>query len=229
MRSRRFPATALMVQRAAAMTVRAATFAVCAATALRAQDTEPDRLAKLDQNCRITIQVLIDSAEVAGLPSRALRSIALEGVAKKADCKAIISADRQELALLRTARSTLGPVDPEELTAAAALLRAGAKPAQLASFRVRQKGRSDLQAFTIWADLITRGVPSEDASSAITKLWEDGADDATFVSLWNNVQSDILRGLNPGTALQNRIRETPGRPPATKGPPEGQQENERSE
>jgi hypothetical protein len=229
MRSRRFSATTLVVRRVAATTVRAATFAVCAATTLRAQDTEPDRLAKLDQNCRITIQILIDSAEVAGLPARALRSIALEGVSKKADCKAIIAADRQELALLRTARATLGPVDPEELTAAAAVLRAGAKPAQLASFRVRQKGRSDLQAFTIWADLITRGVPSEDASSAITKLWEDGADDATFVSLWNNVQSDILRGLNPGTALQNRIRETPGRPPATKGPPEGQQENERSE
>lgn len=229
MRSRRFSATILVVRRVAAMTARAATFAVCAATTLRAQDTEPDRLAKLDQNSRITIQILLDSAEAAGLPARALRSIALEGVSKKADSRAIVSAVRQEFTLLRTARSTLGPVDPEELTAAAALLRAGAKPAQLASFRVRQKGRSDLQAFTIWADLITRGVPSEDASSAITKLWEDGADDATFVSLWNNVQSDILRGLNPGTALQNRIRETPGRPPATKGPPEGQQENERSE
>lgn len=228
MRFRRFPA-ASVVRSTAAVTLRGAALALCAATMLRAQDTEPDRLAKLDQNCRITIQILIDSAEVAGLPARALRSIALEGVSKKADCKAIIAADRQELALLRTARSTLGGVDAEELTAAAALLRAGAKPAQLAAFRIRQKGRSDLQAFTIWADLITRGVPSEDASSAITKLWEDGADDATFLSLWNNVQSDILRGLNPGTALQNRIRETPGRPPASKGPPEGQQENERSE
>lgn len=227
--SRRLPATALIVRRAAAMTLRAAVLAVCAAATLHAQDIEPDRFAKLDPTSRFTIQVLLDSAEAAGLPARALRSVALEGVSKKADAKAIVAAVRQEFALLRTARSMLGGVDAEELTAAAAVLRAGAKPAQLEKFRVRQKGRSDLQAFTIWADLIWRGVPSEDASSAITKLWEDGADDATFYSLWNNVQSDILRGLNPGTALQNRIRETPGRPPASKGPPEGQQENERSE
>ena len=230
MRSRRTPLSSLVLRRFGTCTLATAALVFGAAVTLRAQDTEPDRLIKLDANTRFAIQVLMDSAESAGLPSRALRSIALEGISKKADSRAILSAARQELALLRVARSTLGPVDSEELTAAAALLRAGARPAQLQKFRVRQQGRSDLQAFTIWADLITRGVPSEDASSAITKLWEDGADDATFVSLWNNVQSDILRGLNPGAALQARIRETPGRPPTAKGPPpEGQQENERSE
>lgn len=229
-RSRRSPLPALAIRRAATHTVRAALLVLGAAMTLRAQDTEPDRLAKLDANSRYTIRVLMDSADMAGLPSSALRSIALEGISKKAESRAIVVAVRQELANLRTARATLGPVDPAEMTAAAALLWAGAKPAQLEKFRIRQRGRSDLQAFTIWADLISRGVPSEDASSAITKLWEDGADDATFLSLWNNVQSDILRGLNPGAALQARIRETPGRPPTAKGPPpEGQQENQRSE
>ena len=229
-RSRRSPVPAPAIRRAATHTVRAALLVLCAAVTLRAQDTEPDRLAKLDANSRYTIRVLMDSADMAGLPSSALRSIALEGISKKAESRAIVVAVRQELANLRTARATLGPVDPAEMTAAAALLWAGAKPVQLEKFRIRQRGRSDLQAFTIWADLISRGVPSEDASSAITKLWEDGADDATFLSLWNNVQSDILRGLNPGAALQARIRETPGRPPTTKGPPpEGQQENQRSE
>ena len=112
------------------------------------------------------------------------------------------------------------------MIAAAAVLEAGAKPAQLAVFRVRHKDRNDLAAFTYWADLITRGVPSEDASSAITKLWQDGADDVTFYSLWKSVQSDILQGLNPGAALQNRIRESPGRGPTSKTPPEGPQESE---
>jgi hypothetical protein len=102
-------------------------------------------------------------------------------------------------------------VGDEELAAAAAVLDAGAKPAQLQIFKPRQKGRSDLQAFTVWADLISRGVPGEDASTAITKLWQDGADDMTFHRLWNDVQADISQGLNPGAALQNRIRETPGR------------------
>ena len=67
-------------------------------------------------------------------------------------------------------------------------------------------------AFVVWTDFLERTVPSEDAFSAITKLWQDGADDETFYSLWTNVQSDISQGLNPGTALQNRIRETPRTP-----------------
>lgn len=198
---------------------------------LRAQEPEQqDRMAKLDTKTRGAVELLFDSAGAEGLPTQPLRSIALLGITRKADGRQIVAAVRHELILLRAARNALGRVDEMELTAAAAVLGAGAKPAQLSVFKNRQHDRSDVRAFTVWADLITRGVPGEDASSAITRLWEDGADDATFVSLWNNVQSDILRGLNPGTALQNRIREAPGRPPTTKGPqtPEGQ-ENERSD
>ena len=190
---------------------------------------ELDPLSKLDAPSKFTVQLLVDSAQAAGLPSRALMSTALEGIAMKVEGKRIVAAVRREYSFLQTARASLGPVGDEELTAAASVLEAGAKPAALVAFRARQNGRSDLEAFTIWADLITRGVPKEDASTAITKLWQDGADDAIFHSLWNNVQTDILQGLNPGTALQNRIRETPGRaPPGPGKPPEGQQENQSS-
>jgi len=204
--------------------------AVAAPTLLRAQEVEPDRLARLDVGSRYAIQLLIDSANTEGLPARALRSKAFEGMAKKADGRQIVAAVRRELIALRVARVQLGDVDDDELMAGAAVIEAGAKPAQLAAFRARAKNRSDLEAFTIWASLIWRGVPIEDASSAISKLWQDGADDMTFQSLWNNVQSDILKGLNPGTALQNRIREAPapGRAAPSK-PPEGQQEREGSE
>ena len=197
---------------------------------LRAQEPEQDRMAKLDTKTRGAIELLVDSAVAEGLPTQPLRSIAYLGITRKADSRQIVAAVHRKLIALRTARGVLGRVDTLELDAASSVLLAGAKPNQLETFKNRQRGRSDLQAFTVWADLITRGVPGEDASSAIARLWEDGADDATFVSLWNNVQSDILRGLNPGTALQNRIREAPGRPPTTKGPqtPEGQ-ENARSE
>jgi hypothetical protein len=206
----------------------ALTFA--AALPLRAQDSEPDRLARLDVGSRYAIELLVDSANSEGLPVRPLRLKAYEGISKKADSRQIVAAVRRELLALRVARLQLGDVDDEELEAAAAVVEAGAKPGQLSQFRNRVKNRSDLQALTIWAALMARGVPTEDASSAISNLWRDGADDATFVSLYNSVQSDILRGLNPGTALQNRIRETPGRAPPNKGtPPEGQQESERSE
>jgi len=190
----------------------------------------PDPFAKLDPpSCRFGVELMIDSANTLGLPADYLRSNALQGIQLHVECKRILEAVRVKYGYLKTARSVLGPVGGEELKAAASVLFAGAKPAQLLPFKARQKDRNDLEAFTIWADLITRGVPKEDASTAITKLWQDGADDATFHSLWNNVQTDILQGLNPGTALQNRIRETPGRaPPGPGKPPEGQQENQSS-
>jgi hypothetical protein len=198
---------------------------------LRAQEPEQqDRMAKLDAKTRAAVELLYDSAAAEGLPTQPLRSIALLGITRKADGRQIVAAVHRKLAALRTARGVLGRVDTLELDAASSVLLAGAKPNQLETFKNRPRGRSDLSAFTVWADLITRGVPGEDASSAIARLWEEGADDATFQSLWNNVQSDILRGLNPGIALQNRVREAPGRPPTTKGPqtPEGQ-EKTRSE
>jgi hypothetical protein len=200
--------------------------AVCLFGARAGAAQEPDPLLRLDPNSRFAVELMLDSATAAGLPARALLSRALEGITRKADGKRIVDAVRKELGYLRTARTVLGGVPDDELIAAAAVVEAGAKPAQLAVFRTRHKDRNDLAAFTYWADLITRGVPPEDASSAITKLWQDGADDATFYSLWKSVQSDILQGLNPGAALQNRIRETPGRAPSSKTPPEGPQEPE---
>jgi hypothetical protein len=199
------------------------------ASALGASAQDPDPLGKLDGPNRFIVELLIDSATTAGLPSHPLLSKALEGISKKADGRRIVEAVRKKLGYLRVARSVLGPVDEQELSSAASLLEAGAKPAQLELFRPRKKGRTDLEAFIVWADFLERGVPSEEASSAITKLWQDGADDDTFHSLWTNVQSDISQGLNPGAALQNRIRETPGRVlPVTVKPPEGQQENQSS-
>jgi hypothetical protein len=189
---------------------------------------EPDPFLKLDTGSKYAIELLIDSAKVADLPWQTLRSKALLGISRKADGKLIVAVVHKQLNLLRVAKSALGTADPEELSGAASVLEAGGKPGQLNAFKVKQKGRNALEAFTVWADLITRGVPGEDASSAITKLWQDGADDATFQSLFRNVQSDILQGLNPGTALQNRIREGPGRVPPTVKPPEGQQENQSS-
>ncbi len=207
------------LQRNLRILARAGTLMLFSALPLVAQG-ESDPLGRLETKDRFAIDLMIDSANMAGLPSNPLRLMALQGIAKRADGRKIVEAVRKQLNFLRAARTVLGPVDDQELTAGASVLSAGAKPAQLEAFRARKKGRSDLQAFVVWTDFLERKVPSEDAFSAITKLWQDGADDETFYSLWTNVQSDISQGLNPGTALQNRIRETPGRPSTVK-PPEG--------
>lgn len=206
----------------------APTAALLALSALPAVAQDPDPFAKLENN-RFAVELLIDSANAAGLPSNPLREVALQGIAKHADGRKIVDAVRKELGLLRIAREALSTGDEQELTAAASVLRAGAKPTQLSTFRARKKGRTVLEPFIDWADFLQRGVPNEEAYTAITKLWQDGADDDTFHSLWTNVKADISQGLNPGTALQNRIREGPGRAsPATVKPPEGQQENQSS-
>jgi hypothetical protein len=187
---------------------------------IRAQDADP--LLRLDAASRFAIDAMIDSANAMSLPGTVLRLKALEGVRKKAEAKKIVEALRKKFSYLKTAQVVLGSVGPEELDAASAVLEAGAKPNQLQVFRTRQKGRSDLEAFTTWADLMTRGVPDEEASSAIIKLWQDGADDMTFRRLQIDVQTDISLGLNPGAALRNRIREAPSRNAAKPStPPEG--------
>jgi hypothetical protein len=206
---------------------------VLSAAPLAAQqytDPLPGALARLDATSKFAIEVIMDSARVIGLPDAPLRSRVLEGVQKKAPSQRILESVRRKFGFLRTARTALGPVSNEELDAASAVLEMGGKPTQLQPFKARQKGREALEAFTVLTDLLTRGVPGEEASSAIAKLWQDGADDDTFRSLWKNVQADISQGLNPGAALQNRIRETPAARSVTPQakPPEGQQENQSS-
>jgi len=183
---------------------------------------QQDPFLKLDPTSRLAIEMMMDSAKVGGLCDSLLRSKTYEGVKKGAESKKIVEAVRSKFGHVKTAASVLGIVGCDELDAAATVLAAGAKPAQLGSFRARQKGRTDLGALTVWADLINRGVPDEEASSAITKLWLDGADEAVFLRLWKDVQGDISQGLNPGAALQARLRDTPVRTttrPVT--PPEG--------
>jgi hypothetical protein len=202
--------------------------ALLVVSALPAAAQETDPCFRLDANSKFAVEAILDSAKNLGLPWMPLRSQVCEGIAKtKGDGRRIVTAVRDHFTRLKVAQATLGPVGDDELEAAATVLRF-AKPAQVAAFRERQKGRSDLEAFTVWTDLINRGVPGEDAFAAINKLWRDGADDATFRSLWKDVQADISQGLNPGAALQNRVREAPGRAPNKPTQPEGEKENQSS-
>lgn len=206
--------------------LRVGALLICAAMPVAAQD--PDPCFRLDATSKFAVEAIIDSAKNLALPWMPLRSQVCEGIVKtKGDGKRIVAAVRDHFNRLKLAQSTLGPVGDDELEAAATVLKL-AKPAQLAAFRDRPKGRSNLEAFTVWTDLINRGVPSEDAFTAISKLWRDGADDATFRGLWKDVQADISQGLNPGAALQNRVREAPGRAPSKPTQPEGEKENQSS-
>jgi hypothetical protein len=178
--------------------------------ALVAQD--PDPLSRLDTQTRFTVEVIIDSARVAGVPTRPLLLKALEGAAKHADNRHIIAAVRSQFRAELDVRVALGStLNESEWTSAVSALQAGVPLEALAKFRGERAGKPFTRALVVLTDLIQRGVPVTEASSAIMQLWQRGAADGDFYGLWKNVEQDILSGQNPGTALQQRMREVPVR------------------
>ena len=203
----------------------AAVALLSAPVALTAQDTDP--LAKLDPQHRFAIEMVLDSAHAAGIPEHPLLSRAYEGIAKRADQRRVVTAVRSLYGALRQARGALGDqLTESEWTAAASVIQAGVPVSDLARFRSEKPGKPLARALVVLADLITRGVPVDQASSTMAQMWQRGAAEADFIGLWRDVEQDILSGTNPGTALQQRARDfpdrsgqqipsTPARPPET--------------
>ena len=204
----------------------------CAATALAAAmhplalfAQDPDPLSRLDPNTRFSVEVIIDSARVAGVPTRPLFLKALEGAAKHAPNGRVIAAVRSVFHAELDVRVALGSaLDESEWTSAVSALQSGVPLEALAKFRGDHSGKPLTRALVVMTDLIQRGVPVNEASSAIMQLWQRGAGDGDFYGLWKNVEQDILSGQNPGTALQQRVRDYPGRvTPGSKIPPASQE------
>lgn len=199
--------------------------AVCAAGAAGAQTPEPvsrdlDPLGRLNDAARYQIELLLDSARVAGLPTAPLESKALEGISKRIEGRRIVAAVRMVFRSLRDARSVLGPgANSDELNAAASALRVGMTRAELAHLAQTRREKNITIPLVVLSDLITRGVPRDTASQTILQLWQRGAADDDFLGLWRGVERDIVSGTDPGVALLNRAREVPPRGPPTS--PEG--------
>jgi len=196
--------------------------------ALVAQD--PDPLSRLDPNTRFVVEVIIDSARVAGVPTRPLLLKALQGAAYHADNRHIIAAVRSVFHAELDVRVALGSaLNESEWASAVSALQSGVPLEALAKFRGERSGKPLTRALVVLTDLIQRGVPIPEASSAIMQLWQRGAGDGDFHGLWKNVEQDILSGQNPGTALEQRMREIPVRvTPGTKIPPASQEPNNSS-
>jgi hypothetical protein len=182
---------------------------------------EPDPLSRLDPTSRYTIEVMMDSAARIGLPPEALLSKTLEGIRKGAAGPKVVQVVRRYFGLLRDARGALGTeVSLDELTAAAGALLAGVDQSSLTRLQSSRKGRSILTPLVVLADLVSRGVPPTDASSAIARWLQSGAADSDVMGLWKGVEQDIISGAPPAAALDRRAREVPGRvPPGSRLPP----------
>lgn len=195
---------------------------IAGATLLGAQDVRDrsgDPLGKLDPQTRYAVELMLDSAKLAGLPYGPLESKALEGISKRASGRDILVAVRRVLRTLRDARSALGPLaSADELTAAAGALRVGISGAELTHLASVRDGKMSLTVpLIVLSDLVTRGVPRDTASLTINQLLRGGAADDDFLGLWRSVERDIVSGTDPGVALLNRVRQLPPRVQA--GPP----------
>ena len=183
-----------------------------------------DPLMRLERTARYSVEVLLDSARLMGLPTRPIESKVLEGLSKNKPPRLILSVARNVFRALRDARAVLGPTaSVDELEAAAVALNAGVTQADLAQLaRSRQEKAQERQLtvpLVVLVDLISRGVPRDTASQTILQLRQQGAADDDFLGLWRGVERDIVSGADPGAALLNRAREVPSRGPPPVSPP----------
>lgn len=167
---------------------------------------------RLSADARASIQRIIDSARVAGLPVGPLADKAAEGVLKGADDARIVVAVRALARELGDARSLLGSTaDPAVWTAMASALHAGAPPADLQRLARSAGGdpadaRSLALGLITLVDLIAKQIPPPAATSAIGELLKRRAGDDQFAALRLEVEQDIRAGVAPEAALTKRIR-----------------------
>ena len=179
--------------------------------ALAAQE-QPDRTlpAQLSASTRATLERIIDSARVAGLPIDPLYSKVREGVFRSADEPRVIAAVQRLGRDLGDARSALGDTArPEEVAAGANALRAGIRPADLSRLRDAGAKRRDhplTVALVVLADLATRGVPPSLAAASVNELVSRNVSDGSLMSFRQNVERDLVGGRSPASALDARTR-----------------------
>lgn len=191
------------------------------ATAQQLQAVDPEsRLSRLDPQIRHQLQMLFDSAAAHSLSPDLLVTKSLEGMAKGRPGPQIVIGVRRYLDALIQAQGVLGDqLRADELVAAAGAVQAGVAPTAIAKLRNSRIGHEITVPLVVLGDLVSRGVPTDNASSIIIRLTQGGALDSDFNGLWHGVEQDIVSGVPPAAALDRRAREVPGRgAPGTRVP-----------
>jgi hypothetical protein len=181
-----------------------------AARGAGAQEVDRTLPSQLSAPTRATLERLIDSARVAGLPVDPLYSKVREGVFRSADEARVIAAVQRLERDLGDARSSLGDsTSAEEITAGANALRAGIRAADLAKLREARGPKANRPltvALVVLADLATRGVPPAMAAASVNELVSRNVTDGSLLSFRQNVERDLVGGRSPASALDTRTR-----------------------
>jgi len=167
---------------------------------------------RLSSPDRQRIMTLVDSLVALGVARGPLSAKALEGASKRASAAQIEAAIRRLGLDLQRSRAVLGAsASAPEVEAGADALRAGASPASLARIKASRGRASAILPLATLTDLVSRGVPAEEAARTVLTLSEQHSPDAAYREAQ---QRASIRAEPAGTQ-----RAVPGGGPARSGGP----------
>jgi hypothetical protein len=162
---------------------------------------------RVDASIRKSVAAIVDSLQREGVSAEPLIDYALEGTGKlgSAGSQAILTGVRKWARDLRRSRQLLGPnATPDEVSAGAKALRAGAPERELERFKEGKKEQRFASALNTMAYLITSGVPADTASRVLVNVALASASDDQIRTLQDEIERDINRGTPPGVATIGR-------------------------
>ena len=160
---------------------------------------------------RASLERIIDSARVAGLPTAPLEDKIAEGMLKRADDERILRAVQTLARVYRDARTLVGnDAPPGVLGAAASVLQAGLPTGEVQRLlqSARQSGSNAAleSGFATVVDLLARGVPMRVATRSAETLFAHHAGDREFAALRAGVAQDVLAGRGLEAAVVDRTQ-----------------------
>lgn len=186
------------------------TFLLLAPGLLAAQERPVERLrGMLPASVAEDVIAAVQDALARGLPGEAIAQLALQGVAKGRSGAEVLAAARilaTELGAARNAieRSGRQP-HPEEILAATAAMRLGVDGEAVSALASSApSGRSLMVPLFVVGALVERGLPSDDALTAVRALLEAQASDAELIGTPGAAGAMLAQGLGPsevGAAL----------------------------
>lgn len=166
--------------------------------------TRDARLGRLDATTAATVQAIVDSATVAGIPAEPIVDKALQAAAMNRTPAQTLHAVRLRVAELRAAHAALAPATAAEITAGADAMRSGASAHTLSELRRARPSMELTVPIGVLADLIGRGVAADTAAALMLQLASMDMRDKELTEFRRMVDRDIALGALPTAAAAIR-------------------------
>lgn len=185
----------------------------------------PDLLSRIDDETAAAVVPVLEAAQRDSLPTRALESKVLEGVAKRVPPQRIAQAVTQLADELRSVRTGLRDQLPAEsfsegeVVAAARAVRNGVPVDALDDLWTARTDRAPLDVpVTVLGELVRRGIPVDEASELMTHVLRTGVPMHLAAQIPGTFDGAMGNAATPVDALTQALRvleipDPPGRRP----------------